>query len=154
MSKAWGLLQGWQMPEPPGHTKFANALPLGLSRRANTPQWYSSPDKGGVMGIHVTRIDWCITDRQPIKSQLNRPTRVQCHQLAQNWLTLTLKMTTPLLVEMLVTVDNSALQEYTHLDDHFYYSTLLFTMLFPCLLVDTLSAHSHKILDVLTLISL
>ena len=56
MSKAWGLLQGWQMPEPPGHTKFANALPLGLSRRANTPQWYSSPDKGGVMGIHVTRI--------------------------------------------------------------------------------------------------
>ena len=40
-------------------------------------------------------------------------------------LTLTLKMTTPLLVEMLVTVDNSALQEYTHLDDHFYYSTSL-----------------------------
>ena len=68
-------------------------------------------------------------------------------------LTLTLKMTTPLLVEMLVTVDNSALQEYTHLDDHFYYSTLLFTMLFACLLVDT-SAHSHKILDVLTPISL
>ena len=57
MSKAWELLQGWQMPEPPGHTKFASALPLGLSRRANTPQWYSSPDKGGVMGIHVTRID-------------------------------------------------------------------------------------------------
>ena len=69
-------------------------------------------------------------------------------------LTLTLKMTTPLLVEMLVTVDNSALQEYTHLDDHFYYSTSLFTMLFACLLVDTLSAHSQKILDVLTLISL
>ena len=40
-------------------------------------------------------------------------------------LTLTPKMTTALLVEMLVTVDNSALQEYTHLDDHFYYSTLL-----------------------------
>ena len=68
-------------------------------------------------------------------------------------LTLTLKITTPLLVEMLVTVDNSALQEYTHLDDHFYYSTSLFTMLFACLLVDTLSAHSHKILDVLTLIN-
>ena len=67
-------------------------------------------------------------------------------------LTLTLKMTTPLLVEMLVTVDNSALQEYTHLV-HFYYSTSLFTMLFACLLVDTLSAHSHKILDVLTLIN-
>ena len=58
-----------------------------------------------------------------------------------------------LLVEMLVTVDNSALQEYTqsHLDDHFYCSTLLFTMLFACLLVDTLSAHSHEILDVLKL---
>ena len=61
-------------------------------------------------------------------------------------LTLTLKMTTAtLLVKMLVTVDNSALQEYSHLDDHFYSSTLLFTMLFACLLVDTLSAHSHEI---------
>ena len=35
-------------------------------------------------------------------------------------------MTTALLVEMLVTaVDNSALQEYSQLDDHFDYSTLL-----------------------------
>ena len=47
--------------------------------------------------------------------------------IATKQLTLTLKMTTALLVEMLVTVNNSTLQEYTHLDDHFYYSTSLFT---------------------------
>ena len=54
--KSLGAAAGLEMPEPPDHAKFANALPLGLSRRANTPQWHSSPDKGGVMGIHVTRI--------------------------------------------------------------------------------------------------
>ena len=73
-------------------------------------------------------------------------------------LTLTLKMTTPLLVEMLVTVDLSTTVLFrntlTLMIIIFYYSTLLFTMLFACLLVDTLNAHSHKILDVLTLIFL
>ena len=54
---------------------------------------------------------------------------------------------------MLVTVDNSAPQEYTHLDDHFYYSTFLLLQGYfnACLLFDTLSAHSHKIHDVHTL---
>ena len=37
MSKTWGLLRGWQMPNSLGRTKFANAPPLGLTRRAKYP---------------------------------------------------------------------------------------------------------------------
>ena len=35
--KSWGLLRGWQMPNSPGRAKFANAPPLGLTRRAKYP---------------------------------------------------------------------------------------------------------------------
>ena len=48
MSKAREWHRGWQMPGPLGSAKFANAPPLGLTRRASALQLPGGG--GGVLG--------------------------------------------------------------------------------------------------------
>ena len=54
MSKAREWHRGWQMPGPLGSAKFANAPPLGLTRRASALQL---PGGGGGCWVQVESTD-------------------------------------------------------------------------------------------------
>ena len=51
MSKAREWHRGWQMPGPLGSAKFANAPPLGLTRRASALQLPGGGGGGGGGGV-------------------------------------------------------------------------------------------------------